>query len=258
MKAGTIDRAELEGLDAVVHLAGAPIADGRWTDERRRAILDSRVEGTRLLAGALAGLDEPPPVLVCASAIGYYGDRGDRRLDEDAGRGDGFLADVVEAWEAAAAAAREAGIRVVHLRFGVVLWPAGGALARLLVPMDAGVGGRLGSGRQVWSWVGLDDVLGAVVHAIGTPELEGPVNVTAPDPVTNAELTNVLADVLGRPAFLPVPAGALRLALGEMADELLLSSARVVPEALQRTGYRFSDPVLEPALRHMLGRYPTR
>lgn len=257
VSAGTIDREGLEGIDAVVHLAGESIADGRWTDERKRRILDSRVEGTRLLAETLAQLDSPPPVFVCASAIGFYGDRGAARLDESAERGDGFLADVVEAWEAAAEPAREAGIRVVHLRLGVVLWPAGGALAKLLVPFRAGVGGRLGSGRQVWSWVTLDDVVGAVIHAVGSDRVDGPVNVTAPEAVTNAEFTDVLARVLGRPALLPVPSAALRIALGpELAEELLLSSARVAPDALLRSGYEFSDPVLEPALRHMLGRYP--
>lgn len=255
--AGTMEAAALEGLDAVVHLAGEPIA-GRWTPEKRRRIVDSRVEGTGLLARTLAGLERPPGVLVCASAIGLYGDRGDTRLDEAATPGDGFLADVVRAWEEAADPARAAGIRVVHLRLGLVLWPGGGALERLLLPMRAGVGGRLGSGRQWWSWVTLDDVVGAVLHAVATDELEGPVNVAAPGAVRNAEFTDVLARVLNRPAFLPAPAAALRAVLGEdAADELLLSSARVVSAALERTGYRFSDPVLEAALRHQLGRYPS-
>lgn len=253
--AGTIDRSALEGLDVVVHLAGEPIAGDRWTPARKERILDSRVNGTRLLAEALAGLDDPPDVMVCASAIGYYGDRGDARLEETAAPGDGFLPEVVRAWEEAAQPARDAGIRVVHLRLGIVLWPDGGALERLLLPMRAGLGGRLGDGRQIWSWVTLDDVIGAMLHAIGHKEVVGPVNVTAPNPVSNAELTSVLARVLRRPAILPAPAPALRALLGpEMADELLLASARVAPAELERTGYTFTDPLLEPALRHMLGR----
>lgn len=254
--AGSIDRKALEGLDAVVHLAGEPIAADRWTPEKKRRILDSRVDGTRLLAEALAKLASPPEVLVCASAIGLYGDRGDTRLDESASAGDGFLADVVRRWEAAADPAREAGIRVVHLRLGIVLWPAGGALERLRLPMNLGVGGRLGSGRQIWSWVTLDDVLGAALHALATPALAGPANVAAPNPVRNQEFVDVLARVMNRPDFVPAPAFALRAALGsEMADELLLASAHVAPDALVRTGYEFTDPVLEPALRHQLGRY---
>ncbi len=253
--ARSIDRSALEGLDAVVHLAGEPIAGDRWTETRKQRILDSRVEGTRLLAESLAGLANPPRVLVCASAIGLYGDRGDTRLEETAAPGDGFLAEVVRAWEEAADPARDAGIRVVHLRLGIVLWPGGGALERLLPPMRLGVGGRLGDGRQIWSWVTLDDVIGAALHAIGREEVEGPVNVTAPNPVSNEELTAVLARVLKRPAILPAPAPALRALLGpEMADELLLASARVAPSELERTGYEFTDPLLEPALRHMLGR----
>lgn len=256
--AGDIDADGLEALDAVVHLAGEPIAGGRWTAERKRRILQSRVVGTRLLAETLAGLATPPGVLVCASAVGLYGDRGDARLDESAGPGRGFLSEVVREWEAAAEPARAAGVRVVHLRFGLVLWPAGGALERLRLPMCLGLGGRLGSGRQIWSWVTLDDVLGAVLHAIATPRLDGPVNVTAPNPVRNREFTEVLARVMNRPGIVPAPALALRTALGaEMADELLLASAHVAPDALERTGYRFTDPVLEPALRHQLGRYRT-
>jgi uncharacterized protein (TIGR01777 family) len=253
--AGAVDAASLEGLDAVVHLAGEPIAGGRWTPDKKRRILDSRVEGTGLLAETLAGLDAPPRVLVCASAIGVYGDRGDAQLDESAGPGAGFLAEVVQKWEAAADPARAAGIRVVHLRLGLVLWPAGGALERIRLPMCVGLGGRLGSGRQIWSWVTQDDVLGAVLHAIATARLEGPVNVAAPNPVRNREFTEVLARVMHRPAVLPAPEFALRAALGrEMAEELLLASAHVVPDALERTGYEFTDPVLEPALRHQLGR----
>jgi uncharacterized protein (TIGR01777 family) len=255
--AGTVDSNALEGLDAVVHLAGESIADGRWSDERKRAILDSRVKGTRLLAETLADLDDPPPVLVCASAIGFYGDRAGARIDETSAAGSGWLAEVVTAWEAAAQPARDAGIRVVHLRFGMILWPGGGALERLLVPMRAGVGGRIGSGRQVWSWVSLDDVVGAVLHAIGADGVRGPVNVTAPGAVSNGEFTNVLARVLDRPALVPAPEFALKAALGsELAEELLLSSVAVQPTRLAESGYRFADAELEPALRHMLGRYP--
>ncbi|MGI9038074.1 MAG: TIGR01777 family oxidoreductase [Gemmatimonadota bacterium] len=255
--AGTVDSRALDGLAAVVHLAGESIADGRWTDERKRAILDSRVEGTKLLAETLAALDDPPPVLVCASAIGYYGDRAGARIDETAAPGSGFLSDVVTAWEDAAQPARDAGIRVVHLRFGMILWPGGGALERLLIPMRAGVGGKIGSGRQIWSWVSLDDVIGAVLHAIGRDEVRGPVNVTAPGAVSNQEFTSVLAGVLNRPAVVPAPEFALKVALGsELAEELLLASADVKPTRLAESGYVFADPELEPALRHMLGRYP--
>lgn len=258
IEARSMDAAALEDLDAVVHLAGESIAGGRWTPDKKRRILDSRVDGTRLLARTLAGLERPPPVLVCASAIGVYGDRGDRRLDETASPGDGFLSEVVQAWEDAAEDARAAGIRVVHLRLGIVLWPGGGALERLLVPLRLGIGGRLGSGRQVWSWITLDDVVGAILHVIGTGSISGPVNVASPNPVRNAEFIDVAARVLNRPAVLPAPAVALRAALGrEAAEELLLSSAHVVPAVLERTGYEFSDPVLEPALRHQLGRYPS-
>ncbi len=249
----TLEPASLEGLQAVVHLAGEPIAGGQWTVERRRRIHDSRVEGTRLLGEALARLGSPPDVLICASAIGFYGDRGDETLDEQASAGKGFLAEVVDDWERAAEPARAAGIRVVHLRFGIVLWPAAGALNRMLTPMRVGVGGRLGSGRQFWSWVSLDDAIGSVLHAMADDRLSGPVNVTAPNPLRNREFTGVMAEVLNRPAVLPVPAFALRTLLGQMANELLLASARVVPSRLTDTGYEFCDSELEPALRHMLG-----
>lgn len=251
---GEIDAAGLEGTDFVVHLAGESIASGRWDDATKRRIRDSRVEGTRLLARALAGLERKPAALICASAIGWYGDRGDELLDETSSPGDGFLADVCREWEAAADPAREAGIRVVHLRFGVVLWPGHGALERLLVPFRLGAGGPVGDGRQYWSWVSLDDVLGAIVHAAATPGLDGPVNVTAPRPVRNRAFARTLGRVLGRPSLLPAPAPVLRLALGEMADALLLASARVRPAKLEATGYEFLDPELEAALAHMLGR----
>ncbi len=252
---GGLTASSLEGLQAVVHLAGEPIAAGKWTPERRERIHDSRVEGTRILSETLAGLNRPPDVLICASAIGFYGDCGDEVLNEQSSKGDGFLAELVDEWEQAAEPARAAGIRVVHLRFGVVLWPAGGALSRMLLPFRAGAGGPLGSGRQYWSWVSLDDAIGSVLHSIANDEVSGPVNVTSPMPVQNREFTRVLAEVLNRPAVLPVPAFALKAAFGQMAQELMLASARVMPSRLLDTGYEFSDFELEPALRHMLGRY---
>jgi hypothetical protein len=251
---GTVDSTRLEGADYVVHLAGESIAGGRWSEERKAAIRDSRVQGTRLIAETLARLERPPEALICASATGWYGDRGDERLDENSGPGQGFLSGVCRDWEAAADAAREAGIRVVHLRFGMILWPDGGALERMLTPFMAGAGGRMGSGNQFWSWVSLDDAVGAVMHAASRRELEGPVNVVAPEPIRNRDFTSILGSVLNRPTLVPAPAPMLRLALGEMADELLLASSRVVPERLSATAFPFRDPELEPALRHMLGR----
>jgi len=253
-RSGTIDAEEIEGTDYVVHLAGEPIADGRWTEARRRSIRDSRVSGTRLVAETLAGLKRPPKALICASASGVYGDRGDEMLPETAPGGRGFLADVCREWEEAADPARQAGIRVVHLRFGMILWPSGGALERMLVPFMAGLGGRIGSGAQYWSWVSLDDAVGAILHAAVTESLEGPVNVGAPEAIRNRDFTSVLGSVLHRPTVVPAPAPVLRLALGDMADELLLASARMAPGRLLETGFRFRDADLEAALRHMLGR----
>lgn len=253
-QSGSIDAKGLNTADYVVHLAGEPIASGRWSDARRTSIRDSRVAGTRLLAETLGALDSPPRALICASATGWYGDRGDEPLTEDAGPGHGFLSDVCRDWEAAADPAREAGIRVVNLRFGMVLWPAGGALKQMLPPFRAGAGGRIGSGRQFWSWVSLNDAIGAILHAAATDSLEGPVNVVSPAPVRNQEFSAVLGSVLRRPTLVPVPASVLRLLLGQMADELLLSSARVIPLRLRESGFTFRDPELEPALRHMLGR----
>jgi len=243
----------LEGFDAVVHLAGESIAQ-RWTAEQRARIRDSRVQGTRLLCDALAQLVAPPRVLLCASAIGYYGDRGERALREDSAPGTGFLAEVCQAWEAAAAAAVQGGMRVVHLRLGVVLSPAGGALAQMLLPFRLGMGGVVGSGKQYISWIAVDDVLGVMQHALSTETLDGPVNVVAPQPVTNHEFTKTLGAVLGRPTILPLPAFAARLMFGEMADALLLASTRVVPARLQTSGYAFRYPALEGALRHLLGK----
>jgi uncharacterized protein (TIGR01777 family) len=255
---GAIDAERLEGADCVVHLAGESIASGRWSDDRRKSIRDSRVAGTRLLAETLASLSDPPETLICASATGWYGDRGDEPLTEQAESGAGFLADVCRDWEAAADPAREAGIRVVHLRFGMILWPSGGALKQMLPLFRAGAGGRIGSGRQFWSWISLDDAIGATLHAAASGALVGPVNVVSPGPVRNRTFVAVLGSVLNRPAVVPAPASVLRMTMGRMADELLLSSARVIPERLEGTGYEFQDPELEPALRHMLGRPDSR
>lgn len=252
---GRIEAEKLEGLDAVVHLAGENVAARRWSPEQKARMRDSRVQTTRLVAETLARLKRPPAVLVNASAIGFYGNRGDEILDEGSSSGVGFLAESCREWEAAVAPAERAGMRVVRLRFGVVLAAAGGALAKMLPPFRLGLGGRLGSGQQFMSWIALDDVIGVIHHALLHDELKGPVNVVAPEPVRNAEFTAALARVLRRPAFLPVPAVALRLLLGrEMAEELLLSSTRVVPRRLQGAGFQFRHTDLEQALRFELGR----
>jgi uncharacterized protein (TIGR01777 family) len=251
-EAGTIDAASLEGLDGVVHLAGESIATGRWTAARKARILESRVKGTRLLAEALAGLHERPKVLVSASAVGYYGDRGEEALQEDSASGSGFLADVCRQWEAAAAPAAQGGIRVVHPRFGVILSRAGGALPRLLLPFRFGLGGRLGSGQQFMSWVALDDAVGAICHALTHDDLQGPVNTASPTAVRNDEFTKTLGRVLRRPTLFLLPAFAARLAFGQMADEMLLASQRVEPAKLLASGYQFEFPDLESALRHLL------
>ena len=251
---GEIDASQLEGHDAVVHLAGESIAEGRWTPRKKARILDSRRRGTRLLAKTLAELPTPPKVMVSASAVGYYGDRGNELLREDSRPGSDFLAEVCQAWEAAADPARQAGIRVVHPRFGIVLSPKGGALGRTLPIFKLGGGGRIGSGRQWWSWVALDDVVGAILHALTNDSVEGPVNVGSPNPLTNSEYTRVLGKVLNRPTIFPFPAPAARLALGEVADALLLASQRMQPARLKETGYEFRYPELEGALGHLLGR----
>jgi uncharacterized protein (TIGR01777 family) len=251
--AGRIDPAVLEGADAVVHLAGAPVAGARWTEAVKARIRSSRVDGTRLLCETLARLARPPRVLLSASAIGIYGDRGDERCDERAAPGAGFLAEVCRAWEEATEPAREAGIRVVLLRTGVVLSPRGGALATLLPAFRLGAGGVAGSGEQWVSWIGIDDVLGAIHHAVLHDALAGAVNLVAPWPVTQRELATTLARVLHRPALLPMPAAAMRLLLGELADEAILASTRAVPEKLLASGYAFRTPDLEATLRHVLG-----
>jgi len=255
---GVLDPAVLEGCDAVVHLAGENIAAGRWDAARRAAIRDSRTGPTALLARTLATLRRPPRVLVAASAIGLYGRDNGQVLDERTPRGEGFLPEVCAAWEAACAPARAAGIRTVNLRIGLVLDPRGGALRKMLVPFRLGLAGRLGDGRAWWSWIGSDDLVGVIGHALRSETLSGPVNAVAPGAVTNAEFTRVLARVLRRPALLPVPARALRRLLGDLADDLLLSSLQVRPVALQRDGYAFRHPELEGALRHLLGRQPAQ
>jgi hypothetical protein len=252
--AGKIDGARLAGCDAVVNLAGEGIASRRWTKAQKERIRSSRVESTALLARTLAGLNPRPRVWVCASAIGFYGDRGEERLDEASHAGEGFLPDVCRQWEAATAPAADAGIRVVRLRFGVVLSPAGGALAKMLPPFRMGVGGRLGDGRQYMSWIALDDVVGAIHHTLMHDTLAGAVNAVAPHPATNLEFTKTLGRVLHRPTIFPMPAAAARLAFGEMADALLLASARVYPARLLESGYAFRCPQLEAALRHLLGK----
>jgi uncharacterized protein (TIGR01777 family) len=250
-----VDAAGLEGLDAVVHLAGENVGAGRWTAARKAAIRDSRVNGTRLLCDTLAALARPPKTLVCASAIGIYGDRGEAVLTEESPAAAGFLPEVCREWEAASEAAARKGIRVVVLRIGVVLSPNGGALSRMLPLFRTGLGGVIGSGRQYVSWVALDDLPGMVLHVLHQEDVRGPVNAVAPHPVTNRELTQALGKALSRPTPLPVPAFALRLAVGrEMADALLLSSARVIPRRLEESGYPFRFPELGAALRHLLGK----
>ena len=242
------DPSRLNGVTAAVHLAGANVSGKRWSKAYKQEILDSRVKPTKALAGLLAGLPKPPSVLVCASAVGIYGDRGDEELDEASSPGTGFLAEVCLAWEAAAQAARDAGIRVVHLRFGVVLAGQGGALKKMLPIFRLGMGGPLGSGRQWMSWVALADVIAAIEFALETPQLAGPVNVVAPQPVTNLEFTHALGKAVHRPAIVPAPAFALKLAFGEMADEALLASQRVVRSRLTEHGFSFAFPRLDSAL----------
>jgi uncharacterized protein len=252
--AGTIDVVELSGADAIVHLAGANVAGHRWTDSYKAQIRDSRVLGTRLLSKTIAGMLAKPAVLVSASAVGYYGDRGDEPVDESSPPGRGFLADVCQQWESETAPARDAGVRVVNLRFGLVLSREGGALAQMLTPFKLGVGGAIGSGRQYISWIALDDAVRVIQFALQAAALAGPANAVAPGPVTNRQFTESLGRVLGRPTVLPLPAFAARLAFGEMADEMLLSGVRALPHALENAGFAFQHPQLEPALRHILER----
>ncbi len=248
---GRLDASALEGFDAVVHLAGEPLLGGRWTAERKRLIRDSRVLGTSLLCRTLAECTSKPQVFVSAAAVGVYGDRGDEVLTEDSPPGRGFLSDVCRAWESATEPAAEAGIRVVRARFGVVLAAHGGALAQMLKPFRLGLGGPLAGGRQYVSWIGLADAVAALRHCLAAPDLSGPVNLVAPTPVTNAELTRALATALRRPAFVPVPAAALRLVFGEAAV-VLLASQRALPQRLLDSGYTFAEPEIEPCLRRLL------
>ena len=237
-------------FSTIIHLAGENVADGRWTQAKKDLILNSRIDGTRQLIDFLAGLPPAlrPASLLCASAIGYYGDGGSVQFDEDSPGGAGFLAEVCRQWEKEAARAEQLGIRVVRLRFGMILSPRGGALHKMLPPFKAGVGGRLGSGRQYMSWISIRDLAAIVEFVINTPGLQGPINVVAPSAVTNAEFTKILAEVVHRPAMLPAPAFALRLAFGEMADAMLLASSRIVPQKLLAAGYVFIDPDLKQTL----------
>jgi len=242
----------VSGFDAVVHLAGETIA-GRWTTAKKNAIRTSRVRGTRNLATALAGAEAKPKVFVCASAIGFYGDRGEEVLTEQSAPGKGFLPEVCREWEEASRAAAEAGIRTVNLRTGLVLSAKGGALGKMLTPFKLGLGGRIGSGKQWWSWIHIDDLVGGILHAIGTEAVAGPVNMVVPNAARNAEFTKVLASVLGRPAIFPVPAFALGLAFGKMAaDELFLASQLVKPAKLEASGYRFQHGDLRAALESLV------
>jgi uncharacterized protein (TIGR01777 family) len=239
------------GADAVIHLSGENVA-GRWTVEKKRRIRESRVVSTRNLAEALAKGGNPVKTFICASAIGYYGDRGNERLQEESAAGSGFLAEVCREWEGATEPARRAGIRTANLRFGIVLSPQGGALRQMLLPFRLGLGGRIGSGRQWWSWIHLDDAVAAILHVLRTAEVKGPVNIVGPNPVTNAEFTKILASVLRRPAIFPIPAAVARMAFGELAKGGILASARVIPGKLLASAFEFRYPELRQALAEMI------
>ena len=248
-----IDTDKLKGFDAVINLAGENIAAGRWTDDQKRKIRDSRVNGTHLLSEAIAKLAKRPGLFVCASATGIYGDRGDEVLDEQSDSGGGFLAGVCREWEMATAPVLQAGVRTVTLRFGPILAREGGMLAKLLTPFKMGMGGKVGSGKQYISWVAIDDAIGAIRIALSDESIRGPLNVVSPNPVTNEVFTKTLGHVLSRPTGLAIPAFAAKLAFGEMADEMLLTSQRVMPKRLVEAGYDFQQPELEGALRRHLG-----
>ena len=249
---GRLNPPDLEGFDAVFHLAGESIASGRWNDEKKRAIRDSRVKGTSLLSQTLAQLSKPPSVFISASAIGYYGNRGDEVLTEASAPGKDFLSSVCVEWEEATRSATEKGIRTVTARFGIILDPEGGALGKMLTPFRMGIGGRVGDGRQWMSWIALEDVVNGLKFLMRDQAVSGPVNFVSPYPVTNAEFTKTLGHVLSRPTFFPVPAFGARLAFGEMADALLLSSQRVEPSVLVNRGFAPFWPRLEPALKYLL------
>ena len=248
-ESGSIETDRLGGFDGVVHLAGESIAGGRWTAEKKRRIRDSRVKGTALLASSLAATPSPPKVFICASAVGYYGDRGGEELDESKPPGSGFLPEVCVQWESATHPAAERGARVVNLRFGVILSREGGALAQMLPPFRMGAGGPVGSGKQYLSWISLDDAVEGILFALRRDDLRGPVNVVSPQPVTNAGFARALGRAVRRPAVMPLPAFAARIAFGEMADALLLASARVTPAKLQAAGYSFRFPEINGALQ---------
>lgn len=250
---GKIDASKLEGLDAVVHLAGESIASGRWTDEKKKKIRESRVKGTQLLSQSLAQLQGPPAVFVSASAIGYYGSRGDELLTEESAPGNDFLSEVCVSWERSTSAAVEKGIRTVLARFGIILNQNGGALAKMLPPFRMGFGGKIGDGQQWMSWIALDDVIGGLRLLLQPGAVSGPVNFVAPNPVRNDEFTKALGHALSRPTVFPVPSFVARMAFGEMADALLLASARINPQRLSEAGYQFQYPNIDGALSHMLG-----
>ncbi|GMU93596.1 MAG: epimerase [Candidatus Hydrogenedentota bacterium] len=251
--AGALDPAALNGADVLIHLSGENVAAGRWTRARKQAIYDSRVKSTRLLASALSSVEQPPQTWLCASAIGWYGSRGDEWVDEDSAPGSGFLAAVCRDWEDATKPASDAGLRVVNLRFAVVLAARGGAFKQMLSAFRLGIGGVIGDGSQYVSWIALEDALRAVCHLIDNPSYSGPVNIASPSPVTNRELTKVLGEALRRPTILPMPAPAVRLIFGEMADEMFLASTRVRPKRLTEGGFDFNSPTLAGALRTILG-----
>ena len=252
-QAGSIDKVALENVDAVLHLAGDNVGKGRWNDEKKERLRESRMASTRLLVDTILAMKQPPKVFICASAIGYYGDRGDEILDESKTVGKGFLASLCEEWESITAPLSQAGVRVVNLRIGVVLSPKGGALGAMLPAFQAGGGGPIGPGSQYLSWISPDDLAGAIYHCISTESISGPVNLVAPNPVQNKKFAETLGHVLFRPAFLPMPAMAARILFGEFADEALLASARVTPKKLIESGYVFRDPDLETALKCQLG-----
>lgn len=248
---GTIDTSPIVGIDAVINLAGESIY-GRWTEDKKKEIRNSRVEGTRLLAETISKLPDPPQVFISASASGYYGNRGIEVLTEDSGAGTGFLADLCVKWEAATQPAIDSGIRVVITRNGIVLSPRGGALEQMLVPFKLGIGGRMGSGSQYMSWIAIDDLVNGIDRVLSDEKLSGPINMTSPNPVTNRDFTETLGNVLSRPTILSIPSIMLRIAFGEMADQALLASQRMIPRRLLDSGFKFNFAELPTALRHLL------
>jgi uncharacterized protein (TIGR01777 family) len=243
---------KLEGVETVIHLAGENVGDGRWTEEKKRRIRDSRVIGTKVLCDGLLKLTQPPKTFICASAIGYYGNRGDEILTEESKSGEDFLGKTCVEWEEASNVLKEKNIRVVHARFGIILSKNGGALGKMLMPFKLGIGGKLGDGKQYFSWIAIDDVISAIEFLISNESISGAVNLTSPNPVTNAQFTATLGKTLSRPTFFTVPRFALKLAFGEMADVALLASQRVMPKRLQDAGFKFKFPELEAALRHIV------